>query len=94
MTTPIFLEGNFCLKDVSAKRREILVQLEKLPSHSRIILDCSRLEAIDAVGVALLLEILKKVTKRHGELLLSKVPKTLWEVLSLYHLEGVFHETN
>lgn len=83
------LEGPFTIETVPVIRREILKQARKRGIRS-IDIDFSGVSSVDTAGIAVLVELLRVLSRRQVELRLSGLSDNTRRMLHLARLEQTF----
>ncbi|MEM7624632.1 MAG: STAS domain-containing protein [Planctomycetota bacterium] len=76
----------------SSNAREFGDDVQKLvdAGHVKLILDCEKLNYISSLGVAVLLRLHGKMKPLGGDVKLTALHGTVWDVISIFQLDKVF----
>lgn len=76
----------------SSNAREFGDKVQKLvdAGHTRLILDCTKLDYISSMGVAVLLRLHGNMKPLGGDVKLASLHGTVWDVISIFQLDKVF----
>lgn len=83
------LEGPFTMDTVPEIRREVL-RAARSRGIRGLEMDLSRVSSMDTAGIAVLVELLKVLARRHAELRLSGLSDTINRMIHLARLAQVF----
>jgi len=89
----VHLEGRIDRETVPKIRNELLSSARK-SGGKKMELDLSRVSGLDTAGIAMMVEVLRVVSRRNGDLRLSGLNDNAIKMIRLSRLEGVFDMRN